>query len=414
LQTRRREAAAKFQDGYPVITDLDRQIATVQAQIANAPQSQTTLTRKGANPVYQALDTQLVTAESDAAGLADGQRRLQDSLQATNARLAELVNIGPQYRDMARDRTAIETTVQDLTKKSEEAGLESSLSRSKANVRVIQAATVQAHSKSGRLILLAAGVGLGIAAAAATILLLYALSEVMISPYDVESKLQVPALIAVPRGVPGGRFAHDGPLRPWRLSHNDAYFVLRLLSSLSGKEGGVVELIAASEGEGTTSLAIDLAILIGERTALSVLVVDIEPEPGHEVSTLMAQRGALLKRLPPKGDLIQLGETSVRISQPIGKSGWRMTEADWLKCLDYARKHFDLVIIDAPSLEASYTGVAIARQADLVLAVVAAEETRAAVANNLIDRIDAVGAEVTGVILNKRRFHIPRMIYSRL
>jgi len=405
LQNRRREAAAKYQDGYPLVAELDRQIATLQSNLAAAPQAQVTLTRKGVNPVYQTLDTEMAIAQSDSAGLASGRKRIEQSLQTVNARLAELMNIGPQYRDLSRDVSTIETALQDVTKRAEDASVEASLDRSHANVRVIQAAEVQAHGHSGRLPLLAAGVVLGLAAAIATIVVLYALSEVMVSPYEVETKLKLPTIVATPRGRGGGR-RKDGPLKAEYLSDSDAYFIVRLLASLSKKEGGVVELIAAVDGEGVTTLAIDLALLVAARTELKVLILDIEPRAGDEASARMVQRGGHLHQVSPGGQVLRLANTRAYVSRPIS--------ADALKCLESARAHYDLVIIDAPSLESSYTGVAIARRADLVLAVVEAERTRAAVANNLIDRIAASGAEVTGVILNKRRFHIPRMIYSKL
>ena len=413
LQNRRRDAAAKYQDGYPLVAELDRQIAALQSTLQGAPQNQVTLVRKGVNPVYQTLDTEMAIAQSDSAGLAGGRNRIEQSLQAVNKRLAEMMDIGPQYRALSRDVATIEAALQDVTKRAEDASVEASLDRSHANVRVIQAAEVQAHGHSGRLPLLAAGVVLGLAAAAATIVVLYALSEVMVSPYEVETKLKLPAIVAAPRGRLGGRRG-EGPLRAEYLNVNDAYFIVRLLASLSKKEGGVIELISAAEGEGVTTLAIDLALLVAARTELKVLILDVEPRAGDETSTRLVQRGGYLHQASPSGSVLQLGNTRAYVSRPIGAGGKSLSESDALKCLESARAHYDLVIVDAPALESSYTGVAIARRADLVLAVVEAERTRAAVANNLIDRIAASGAEVTGVILNKRRFHIPRMIYSRL
>ena len=46
--------------------------------------------------------------------------------------------------------------------------------------------------------------------------------------------------------------------------------------------------------------------------------------------------------------------------------------------------------------------------------MIEAEETRAAVAANLIERVAASGGKVAGVVLNMRRFHIPRFIYARI
>jgi Mrp family chromosome partitioning ATPase len=73
-----------------------------------------------------------------------------------------------------------------------------------------------------------------------------------------------------------------------------------------------------------------------------------------------------------------------------------------------------VVVIDSPAMSQSAAGVVIAPFVDMSLLVVEAERTRAAVARNLIERLDGAGGHVIGAILNKRRFHIPRSIYSRL
>ena len=75
---------------------------------------------------------------------------------------------------------------------------------------------------------------------------------------------------------------------------------------------------------------------------------------------------------------------------------------------------FPVVVIDAPSLQRSSAALLLAPLADLSVLVIEAEETRTAVAANLIERVAASGGRVAGVILNMRRFHIPRFIYSRI
>ena len=69
LRERRRVAAARYADGYPLVIELDRQIADLETQIAAAPQSQTTLVRSGPNPVAQQIETQLATTRGELAGL---------------------------------------------------------------------------------------------------------------------------------------------------------------------------------------------------------------------------------------------------------------------------------------------------------------------------------------------------------
>jgi Mrp family chromosome partitioning ATPase len=56
----------------------------------------------------------------------------------------------------------------------------------------------------------------------------------------------------------------------------------------------------------------------------------------------------------------------------------------------------------------------LASQVDAVILVVAAESTRAPVAQNLHDRIAEVSGPVVGVVLNRWRFHIPSFPYRGL
>ena len=111
---------------------------------------------------------------------------------------------------------------------------------------------------------------------------------------------------------------------------------------------------------------------------------------------------------------MQVGDASLFVSQPIRGSDVEEGRIDWRKVLGKARDRFDLILIDAPPLQRSAAALTIAPYVDITLAVVEAEKTRAAVTRNLVDRIDKAGGEVMGAILNKRRFYIPRMVYSWL
>jgi Mrp family chromosome partitioning ATPase len=82
--------------------------------------------------------------------------------------------------------------------------------------------------------------------------------------------------------------------------------------------------------------------------------------------------------------------------------------------MDMLRAQFDLVVIDSSPLSQSPDGLAIAPHVDGVLLVVEAENTRWRVVENTKNRLKACGANVLGVVFNKRRLHIPSFIYKRL
>jgi Mrp family chromosome partitioning ATPase len=73
-----------------------------------------------------------------------------------------------------------------------------------------------------------------------------------------------------------------------------------------------------------------------------------------------------------------------------------------------------LVIIDAPPILSDVTGIALSRKVSGVLLIVEAERTRAPIIEKARRVIEAGGGRVLGVILNKRKHHIPGWLYRRL
>lgn len=402
LQNQRREAANRFVEGYPLLTDLDHRIAAVQAQIDAAPPAETTTVRHGANPVRQEIDTQLVTAESDAAGLRLSRAQAAKNLEGVDQRLALLVRIGPQYRELQRQRTLLEQAYSEMAQKSEQDSVSASLARSQANVRVVQSADPPVKGHSGRAVLLAAGIGLGVIFAATLVVLSAAMSGVMVTPGDVERKLETPILLAVPFSE--GR---SGKAAPRFLNPDDANLISQLMASVAPDKSRVMQMITANGGEGSSSLILDLALLLAHQVERRILLIDVKPAPGKGASDALAARGAKLEPIAD-GKVFRMAGSQLFVTPPVGS---RTEDSRWESILSTARKQYDIVLIDTPNMTRSSVSVILAPLVDMNLIVVEAEKTRSVSARHLIDRIDATGGQVIGAILNKRRFYIPPFVY---
>jgi uncharacterized protein involved in exopolysaccharide biosynthesis/Mrp family chromosome partitioning ATPase len=415
LQKERREAAAKYTDGYPLVADLDRRIATIQAQIRGAPSSQIAGGRIGVNPTRQQLDGELADGEGELAGLKKGRGHSAEALAQADAHLKALVDIGPQYRELVRSRAVVEAAYNDLAKRSEDAKLQDSLARARANVRVIQTADPPVTGKTGRLLVLGLGVLLGLACATASVLFAEAFSEVMAGPHELERKLDVPALLAVPwrPDLEEGRRGFQTPLMGAYLTADDAAVLTRLAQSLAKAAHPVIQFVAAESGVGLSSLALDLALQSARRRGRKVLVMDVEPADGLGAVARLEQAGFAVLRQPGRR-IMQVESTNLYVSPPVGSHELHVDDTQWREVLENARETYDLIIVDCPAADRSNAGAVIAPYADLCLLVVEAERTRAAVARNLIDRLQAAGGAVSGAVLNKRRFYIPPAIYDRL
>jgi len=73
-----------------------------------------------------------------------------------------------------------------------------------------------------------------------------------------------------------------------------------------------------------------------------------------------------------------------------------------------------LTVVDTPPPSRSFDGIILCGAMDAVLLVVAAESTRVPVVEELRDTLLSQGANLAGVVLNRRRLYIPRVIYRIL
>jgi uncharacterized protein involved in exopolysaccharide biosynthesis len=412
LQQQRREAAARYADTYPLVVDLDRRIAALQGQIQSAPQRQIASQRTAANPTRQQLDSDLAESAGDMAGLLQGRAVAAREVQQAEARLRDLTMIGPAYREMVRNRTLVETAYNDLAKRSEQAQLQDTLSRSQANVRVIQRAEVPIKGKAGRPLIIGAGLALAFASSAAAVLFATAFREEMITPLDAERRLDIPVILSIPWRRPRPDPRAPTKREPY-LSFDDAVLITRLAGPGSGGGGPVIQLIAPDDEAGVSTLALDLAAHVAHGAARRVLLIDVEPIGGRSLVTTLQAAGVELRGRPDQR-IMQMEGGGLYVSRPVGAPSVRVDDIQWESVLRKARLNYDVVILDCPAVTRSGAGAVIAPYADMVIMVVEAEETRAAVARNAIDRIEAGGGWVMAAIFNKRRFPIPPAIYNRL
>jgi Mrp family chromosome partitioning ATPase len=77
------------------------------------------------------------------------------------------------------------------------------------------------------------------------------------------------------------------------------------------------------------------------------------------------------------------------------------------------RERFDYIIIDGDSVLGSSQVSLLVRSFDGVLLAVACERTKWEVVQQVKDKIHQGGGQVLGVILNRRKYYIPKVFYGR-
>jgi Mrp family chromosome partitioning ATPase len=175
----------------------------------------------------------------------------------------------------------------------------------------------------------------------------------------------------------------------------------------------VFEITASIRGEGTSTVARDLANAVAATLGLRVLLVQVETRESAEAGLETVATGNAIATdviAPARDGPFYRSSLSV-----FGPSARFLFESGGLeRVLGELIELVDVVFIDAPPILAEVASMVLSRCVGGVVLVVEAEKTRAPIVEQARRAIEANGGRLLGVVMNKRRFHIPRAIYQRL
>jgi hypothetical protein len=187
-------------------------------------------------------------------------------------------------------------------------------------------------------------------------------------------------------------------------------------ATLGGLACPVEEIAGAQNGEEASRIARQFARLAAVRMGKQVLLVravgQVLVDDGSQDWQGMLETGELDEAL-----FRPMGDTTLWVSQLAGSSVSLpaiLASPQLPRLLERLRERFDLIVIDAPALGTSSDGVRVSKLADGVAMVVEAGETRWQAIKRDLTRLQAQGAKVLGVVLNKRKYYIPGFIYKRI
>lgn len=199
--------------------------------------------------------------------------------------------------------------------------------------------------------------------------------------------------------------------------------LLRALQlTMPQKSHWTIGIISTLHGEGVSSIARGLARIVSRTPNAKVLICDVAGDPrsrpNHRPgnSTALATRASLdhgagrieFSWLP--GSQVAMGA----LGEPGGINALAADAESVRSMLSSVSDSFELTILDLPPVSESIIGPAMAKALDGVVLVVEAERTRSAAVQASQRTLRMHGGNVLGVVLNKRRFHIPNFIYRRL
>jgi capsular exopolysaccharide synthesis family protein len=232
---------------------------------------------------------------------------------------------------------------------------------------------------------------------------------------------------SVGRGAPPAPPSAGKAKRPRRLpAENGAECYQSLKANLVGRYPGqavrTIIFCSTAHGDGSTTTAANFALTLARDCRLKVLLVDanlrtpylhdlfsMDRSPGlSDVVTNGA--GAKKPWMSPTLPNLHVLPCGTNHSGPLGL----FESARFDQFLSEAREEFNYVILDAPPIPSFSEARVMCPKVDGVVLVVGAGKTRRQVAQRAKKDLEEAGGKVLGIVINRRKYHIPGWIYKRL
>lgn len=349
-------------------------------------------------------------------------RAIEEKMRANYADAMDMGDEQVQYERLVRETEINRGLVSKIEEKLHSVELANKLEPQ--NIQVMEYAPVPAspiYSKNLPTTLIAAGLGLVLGLGMAFVL--EALDNTVSSHEEIEQDFELPFLGIVPT-MNTGRHRDMPELGPTRgETFNPDTFVVdyprssvaeamrsirtNLAFMMSEEPLKKVLITSAVPLAGKSTFAISLATIMGQVGKKVVLVDnDLRKARLHKALNIDATEGltsvlsgeatiddVLYESSIPGVTVMPCGPTPADPAELIMSSAY----ADVLETLE---ERFDIVILDAPPVQPVTDAVQLSKMVDGTIIVVRARKTRKNALQSTVDKLDAVGAPIAGVVLN--------------
>ena len=184
----------------------------------------------------------------------------------------------------------------------------------------------------------------------------------------------------------------------------------------------VIGLTSAAHRSGVTTIAANLGVSAAEIANRPILLIDCNANSPHLLNVFGAPASSGINEIVYGEQTLSdcVFPTRVHNLCVLGpgvasrQSKNTNEEHAWCKLLQDAARGCGLVIVDLPPVPELLSEVMSLQGIDRLLLVVEAERTRRQAVARAKGQLSRVGVELSGIVLNKRRKHIPGWIYRRI
>ena len=195
-----------------------------------------------------------------------------------------------------------------------------------------------------------------------------------------------------------------------------------ILSYHHSKSIKTILFLGTTQGDGSSTTAINFATTLARDGRHNVLLIEanLRNPSLHEVFHVdpdQSLSGFSANGNKAASGIRKVGPENLYVVTPGSKLSGPVSlfesQRFW-EFLKTMRTEFDYVVLDGPPLPSFSESKVICNKVDGVVMVIESGKTRKQVALRAKKDIEQAGGTVLGVVLNKRKYHIPKWIYRRL
>jgi uncharacterized protein involved in exopolysaccharide biosynthesis len=199
LELKRTELLTKYQPEYPLVKEVDKEIADTQTAIAAEETKPINEETTDLNPTYSWINGELAKAKADYSALQAKAAATEAIVASYEAKTRDLAQKGLVEQDLLRAVKADEETYLLFLRKREQARMSEALNRTRIlNVAVAERPVVPSLPSSSPWLTLVAGTFLAGLVSMGTVWTKERLDPSFRTPTEVEADLRIPVLAAVP------------------------------------------------------------------------------------------------------------------------------------------------------------------------------------------------------------------------
>jgi capsular exopolysaccharide synthesis family protein len=435
--------------------EIDQADAALASSVAAVKESQSILEApatvmqviRGISRAYEQLQSALLTEQAVIPSLRAKINEQKKQLADAQAELKTLNDAEVLITLLTREANIQETNYRKYSDNLEQARINYAMDNERiSNISVVQVATFPIKAvRPNKPLNLALGLLLGTLGAIVLAIFSEHLDHSIKTPREAEERLQLPVLASIPRvrcfgrvfpkkvelkrqGKGKGKSAVEAPTKletPAKIREYYEAFRERLLLNSNGSADTpyVLAVTGYRCNEGVSTVAANIAATISRyHKNEHVLLVDAN------IKHPSVHKGFKTKLCPGLTDVLLNGHNGADTIQSLSTKNVHILSAGALngnfneafdshkftEMLNSMKKRYHFVVIDIPPLNEASSAARLASLCDGTVLVVAAERLRREVMQRAKAQLVESNANILGIVLNKRRFHVPGWLYRRL